>query len=146
MKNRPTKVNTTERQRKKQRQEVDKIRRKAETRDKPRMKGEKRKEGGNEGNLTLFMGNLFKISSPGWQICHETTGSLSHLPFLNPTRPSVHLIFPHVPSGNARWITVRGCNCCPCRYIVARYRPVFFSLRNGTGDWRICYDARLHNL
>jgi len=65
MKNRPTKVNTTERQRKKQRQEVDKIRRKAETRDKPRMKGEKRKEGGNEGNLTLFMGNLFKISSPG---------------------------------------------------------------------------------
>jgi len=65
VKNRPTKVNTTERQRKKQRQEVDKTRRKAETRDKPRMKGEKREEGGNEGNFTLSMGILFTVSSPG---------------------------------------------------------------------------------
>jgi len=42
MENRPTKVNKTERQRKKQRKEGDKTRKKAETRDKPTMKGGKK--------------------------------------------------------------------------------------------------------
>jgi hypothetical protein len=56
MKIRPTKINKTERQRKKQRKEVDKTRTKTETRDKPTMKGGKKGKVGMKEILPCLWG------------------------------------------------------------------------------------------